>query len=253
MPYPVVNDKEARIWWKAWSDSSDPTAPPESPPPEKSEYGDSHDWHQIVTSTLGKLHELYDKVESNSEKMSTDRFEAQACTVIHDELPEDEALADSGFWIWVATGPGLDLVIRRYPIKEREGKPSKIPGRDNFTSSNARETFFYRMWVRAHLAHDKNRTDPYQLARAGDVDFWRSHVFRQMASEAKPMLAAFIEFQYPNGSEGSKRLKQEEVRKLVKYIKRASANIVIETLNKAEARSMIERQWAKIETQKETK
>jgi hypothetical protein len=144
----------------------------------------------------------------------------------------------------MATTPGLGLIRRRYPGKG----DAQIPDRLNFTSASARETFFYRLWVRAELAHDPALQDPYELARYGDIDFWRSHVFRQMSTETAPLLAAFIRFQHPSGPDGKKRLTQEQIRELVKYMRRAAANVLVEALDEEEAARFVKEQWNKIQT-----
>lgn len=262
MPYPIVKDEAARAWWKAWSDSEDKLTPPEPPEEEVSLNGEDRDWPRIVRDLLTDLEQLYGRVDDhapNTEtpgflarvfgqarqygKMTNERFEAKACVMIHKDLPNDEALADPEFWIWLATRPGLELVRRRYPPTEK--KP--LPDRNNFTSSNARETFFYRLWMRADLARDAKRRDPYELAVYGDIDFWRSHVFRQMSTETEPLLAAFIAFQHPNGPDGEKRLSQGDIRELVKYMRRAAANIMVEMLDEDGARAFVEAQWQKIQ------
>lgn len=148
--------------------------------------------------------------------MTNDLFEATACVAVHQTLPRDAALADPEFWIWGATGPGLELIRRRYPPKMKKDadgeKRLAIADLKNFTSASARETFFYRLWIRAELAHDPALADPYEFTRYGNIDFWRSHVFRQMSTETGPLLAAFIRFQHPDGPDGKKRLTQDEIR-----------------------------------------
>lgn len=262
MPYPIVRDEVARAWWKAWSESDNASTPPEPPEEDVSPDGDELDWPGIVRELIEELESLYSKVDGASkgagtqgilgrvrgrarryEGLSNERFEAKACVIIHQSLPRDEALADPAFWIWLATRPGLDLVQRRYAPSDK--KP--IPDRNNFTSGNARETFYYRLWMRAELAYDDGRSHPYELAAYGDVDFWRSHVFRQMSTETGPLLAAFIAFQHPNGPNGEKRLSQGDIRELVKYMRRAAANIMVETLNEEDAQAFVEGQWQKIQ------
>lgn len=262
MPYPIVREDAARAWWKAWSEIEDAATLPEPPEEDVSPDGNDHDWPGIAQGFIEELEGLYGRVDGKSkgggaqgvlgrvrdrarriEGLSNERFEAKACVIIHQALPRDEALADPAFWIWLATRPGLDLVRRRYPPSEK--KP--IPDRNNFTSGNARETFYYRLWMRAELAYDHGRSDPYELAEYGDVDFWRSHVFRQMSTETGPLLAAFIAFQHPNGPDGEKRLSQGDLRDMVKYMRRAAANIMVETLNEEEAQAFVEGQWRKIQ------
>lgn len=265
MPYPIVTETAARLWWNAWKAGGDAGSPPQTPEPEASIEGAEHDWSRIVDRLMDDLGSLYDSVDrhetrrregvveriskaigsrsaSPSGRMTNDRFEAAACVLVHEALPRDAALADPEFWIWMATGPGLDLIRRRYPGKG----DAQIPDRLNFTSASARETFFYRLWVRAELACDPALKDPYELARYGDIDFWRSHVFRQMSTETGPLLAAFIRFQHPDGPEGKKRLSQSEIRELVKYMRRAAANVLVEVLDEDEAERFLEEQWQKI-------
>lgn len=259
MPYPIVTDAAARLWWKAWKESDKVDEPPPSPEPDTSVEGGDHDWSGVVARLMDDLNALYQAGDKPREAkrggrrggkrskdagvpMTSDRFEATACIMVHKALPRDAALADPEFWIWMATSPGLSLIRRRYPPS---GK-AQIPDRLNFTSGSARETFFYRLWVRAELAHDPALADPYELARYGDVDFWRSHVFRQMSTETGPMLAAFIRFQHPKGPDGEKRLSQHEIRDLVKYMRRAAANMLVETLDEQQAARFVEEQWQKV-------
>lgn len=264
MPYPIVRDEVARAWWKKWANNETAEPPEWAPEEDVRPDGADLDWPSIVGDVITELEGMYGRVDGPesqpaagrfarlrgrakaTSRMTNERFEAAACVQIHKALPMDDALADPEFWIWLATRPGLDLIRRRYPPTEK--KP--VPDRNNFTSSSARETFFYRLWIRAELAHDTRRVDPYELAAYGDVDFWRSHVFRQMSTETGPLLAAFVEFQHPNGPDGEKRLSQDEIRELVKFIKRAAANIMVETLDEEEAKAFVEAQWRKIQVSK---
>lgn len=272
MAYPILTDSAVRTWWNAWKECGSVDEPPARPEPDTCVEGGDHDWPGIVARLMDDLGFLYDAVDKPKEApragvvsrflagrakdeavpLTNDRFEAAACVVVHEALPRDAALADPEFWIWMATGPGLDLIRRRYPGKGEV----QIPDRLNFTSANARETFFYRLWVRAELAHDPVLADPYELARYGDIDFWRSHVFRQMSTEAPAVLRAFIVHQYPDGPEGKRRTETPElvteegkrvleIRDFIKFMKRAAANIVVDMLEEEEAARFVEEQWQK--------
>lgn len=274
MAYPIVTDASARLWWKTWKESGRLDEPPEAPEADTSAEGRDLDWSAIIAQLMDALSALYDRVDgkghadrsgvlsrlpkafqrqagAKAKALTSDRYEAEACVEVHKALPRDAALADPEFWIWMATGPGSDLIRRRYPPrlkKEPDGVETwAIADIKNFTQANARETFFYRLWVRAELAYDPTLDDPYELARYGDIDFWRSHVFRQMSTEAGPLLAAFIRFQHPEGLDGDKRLSQEEIRELIKYMKRAAANVLVETLDEQGAEGFVEEQWQKIQ------
>lgn len=275
MPYPIVADTAARLWWKTWADNdtADPPAPPEA---DTSPDGAPHDWSGLVQSLVDDLGALYARVEGGETAsrrglvgriaealgargdgdapMSNDRFEAAASVAVHSALPRDAALADPEFWIWMATGPGQALILRRYPPRRTTDDQGverwKIPDRKNFTSSNAQETLFYRLWIRAELAHDPALGDPYELARYGDIDFWRSHVLRQKLTEAGPVLRAFIRHQYPDGPDGKRRSSVAEIRQMIKHMKRAAANVMVEALDDEEAARFVEEQWRKTQTSK---
>lgn len=248
MPYPIVTDLDARKLHRAWLEGADEEALLLALEEHVSPDGDDINWEAIVSSMIHDLETLYDRVDGrNDKRLSNDRFEAMACSIIHKSLPSDDALADPEFWIWLSTVPGRALIKRRYV---GQGGKVRIPDRLNFTSPSARETFFYRLWIRAELAYDPERLDAYELAGYGDIDFWRSHVNRQMSSETGPLLKAFIKFQHPNGPTGDKRLSQAEIRQLVKLMRRAAANVMVEALDDDGAQRFVEDQWRKMQTMK---
>lgn len=245
MPYPTIDDATARAWWREWNRSAEATGgrcePPEPPDAERSERGGDHDWPRLADEVVADLSGGLERAKS------TAAFEAEACTLLHDRLPRDRALSDPGFWIWFAVVPGLPLALERYGETEK----TPIPNVLNFTSRSAKETLFYRLWVRAEVALDPNRPDPYELARYGDVDFWRSHMFRQTFSEHRDLLTALVKFQYPSGPNGPPRLKgknQSELRELVKYLRRACANVTVEMMDESRAAAFVESEWRKIES-----
>ena len=173
----------------------------------------------------------------------TAKFEAAACVLLHRRLPSDEALTDPGFWVWFAVVPGLALIRERYPTP---GKPY-VPGVENFTSRTVKETLFYRARVRAEVARDPSREDPDELARYGDVDFCRSHMFRQTFAEHRDLLTALVAFQYPEGPPRLRGKNQAELRELVKYLRRACANLTVEMMDEERARRFVETEWNKVE------
>jgi len=245
MTYPTIDEREARAWWRAWNEAakaSDPPArcePPTPPATRKNDLGRPHEWSRIAGELVEDLIALIESADNYA------RFEAAAGVMIHRKLPFDLALSDPEFWTWFAVEPGRELVLARY----RETEASPIPGRNNFTSPSGKETLFYRLWLRSDLAYDSNAEDPYWLAKYGDIDFWRSHVFRQLFAEHRPLVAAFARFQYPDGPEGGARLKgknQSHIRALVKYLKRALANVDAGLMDEDRAMTFIENQWDKV-------
>ena len=244
MPYPVLDDVAARAWWREWKRDAEtagrPCEPPEVPSADRAEGGGDHDWSAIAGEAVAELRRTLAPGDG------TAKFEAAACVLLHRRLPSDEALTDPGFWVWFAVVPGLALIRERYPATET--KP--VPDVQNFTSRSAKETLFYRLWVRAEVAREPSREDPYELARYGDVDFWRSHMFRQTFAEHRDLLTALVAFQYPEGPEGPPRLRgknQAELRELVKYLRRACANLTVEMMDEERARRFVETEWNKVE------
>ena len=156
MPYPIVSRASANRWFREWKDSGNPVEPPESPIADISHDGENHDWESATAKLMKILGKLHDMVESNRDVENPDdadgpigkalvkrpdpaarrnkdeRFESAACILVRESLPRDiVAFADPEFWHWIATGPGLGLIMSRY-IKNDE---ARIPDGLNFTSS----------------------------------------------------------------------------------------------------------------------
>lgn len=269
MKYPIVKAEMAREWWFQWRQeclqANERVAPPQAGSVNEKECTGPEGFREIVLEAVEHLHELYDSVDGESSHMTTNRFESEAAVVMHHDVPECEALGDPDFWIWCAVKAGPELISRRYPLsskdreqlsigteetddspdseKPRRKKADWIPDKKNFFSSSARESFFYRLWIRGRLGFFADELEPYALARCGDVDFWRSHIFRQQSLEAEALRAEFIRFQFPEGSNGKPRLSQNKIRALIKRMRRAAANVVVDGLDRKQSREFIERQW----------
>lgn len=268
MRYPVLSPDRARDWWFQWKRKCESDLERVPPPACEGagvrECEGPADFENQVNEAISELANLYD---DQAEFANSNRLEAEASVAFHSRLEFCEALADPEFWIWCAVVAAPELVSRRYPLTEAQKSnllapsdmssdgthtPSSskslswIPGKENFFSPNARETFFYRLWIRGQLGRFDEEADPYELARCGDIDFWRSHIFRQQSLEASGLRAEFIRFQYPDGPNGSPRLNQGEIRSLIKQMKRAAANEVFEHLDREQCRNFIERQWTEV-------
>lgn len=251
MSYPIVKDAVARQWYKTWTESCLDQKPAqrvnvESPAVGTALGGDDHDWPGIAE----KVMEALDVVLSESDAT----FESEGAIVLYEALPDDAALRDPEFWIWLATVPGRSLILKRYPVKEwmasegdvaEDEKPSKnpLPDRNNFFGSSARETLFFRLWVRAQMGYAEAE-DPWEFVRPGMVDFWRSHVFRQLYAHHRPFLHAFVDFQFPSSPDTDRteaRLNTSKIRILARELSLACANVVIETLDQAQCAALIQR------------
>lgn len=157
-------------------------------------------------------------------------FEGEACPEMHRGLPFDpRMLADYEWWTWLGVFHFRELVDWRHGSETTGAAPT------NFGIGNGSENFLYRMWLRADAGYDPRRTDPYELARRGDQDFWRSHVFRQGYGRCRALVRALVLYQFPDGSSGNPTLKTNEIRELAKRLRRMHPNVVFECLSDEDA------------------
>lgn len=164
------------------------------------------------------------------------KFEAEACEIVHRNIPRDDPamLADPDFWTYLSVVKLRDLVEWRY------GGRAKL---ENFgLGPDHKEGLVYRLWLRGELGFDPgNAQDPYRLAKMGDQDFWRSHVFRQSYGQCRNLVHALLRFQF---DAGKPVLSTEQIRELAKRLRRLQANVIFETLSADEAAEIVEREAA---------
>ena len=251
MTYPSIAETSARIWYREWKDACLSQSPatrvpaPESPKVVLWDGGEGIDWEDLCASLCEELSKL-----STSEDQAT--FEREGALLVHHTLPDDPALRDVGFWYWLAIVPGREVILDRYGEPEQPGQGSDqppknpLPHSENFFGANARENLFFRLWIRGEMAREPGYPDPYEYARPGLIDFWRSHVFRQLYAHHRPFMEAFIDFQFPEteGSRGTPRLNTSGIRTLAKELKLACANISVEALDRTQSATLIERVYA---------
>ncbi len=168
------------------------------------------------------------------------RFEGLAAKIVHETLPaEPEVLGDPEFWIWLAVVCFSDLVEWRYGNKEGGTKQA------NYGVGSRNENLLYRLWLRAELVLDEGHQDRYHLVEAGQIDFYRSHLFRQGYANARTFARALLQFQYPK-SDSAPHLKIQQIRDLVKRLRRLRTNLLLEILHEEECRAVIEMEAAVI-------
>lgn len=166
-------------------------------------------------------------------------FEGKASRLVHSILPEDPALlGDPDFWIWLAVVCFPDIVEWRYG-SQAEG--TKLA---NYGVGARTENLLYRLWLRAELVLDEGHKDRYHLADAGQVDFYRSHLFRQGYANARTFARALLRFQYPHSDPAAPNLKVFQIRDLVKRLRRMRSNLFLEILPEDECRAVIEAEAA---------
>ena len=163
------------------------------------------------------------------------RFEALAARAVHEGVPNHpEVVGDPDFWIWLAVVQFRDIVEWRY------GNPPEGTGLANYGIGARVENLLYRSWLRAELLLDEDARDRYHLSEAGQIDFYRSHLFRQGYANARNFARALLRFQYPHKDRAAPNLKVGQIRELVKRLRRLRANLFLEILEEGECRKVIE-------------
>jgi hypothetical protein len=161
-------------------------------------------------------------------------FEGRAARIVHQIMPSDaEMLCDPEFWTWLAIVCFPELVEWRYGNPDGGTKPA------NYGIGSRTDNFLYRLWLRAELTLDDSNEDRYHLAEAGQIDFYRSHLFRQGYANARNFARALLRYQYPNKDRAAPRLKILQIRDLVKRLCRMRSNLFLEILPEEECREVI--------------
>jgi hypothetical protein len=180
-------------------------------------------------------------VDGMKSQKNANHFEAQAARAIHERVVvPPEILADPDFWLWMAAVHFTDIVEWRY------GNPENGTGLANYGIGARSENLMYRLWLRADLVLDETAKDRYHLCRRGQIDFYRSHLFRQGYANARNFARALLRFQYPHGDVAAPFLKVEQIRELVKRLRRLRANLFVEILDEQECQRCIEDEFSRL-------
>jgi len=186
---------------------------------------------RLVTDLSNLKNEFPDRLRRRDQEGG--RFEQRACEIVHRCLSgyPREVLADMDFWTWLAVAKLSSLVEWRFGTEGRQVKP------ENYGIGKRVENMLFRLWLRADLVKEENTKDPYELARTGDQDLWRSHIIRQGYANARTITKALLRLQA--GRLRAKRLNIDGIRELAKRLRRLRANVVFEYLTAEQAESLI--------------
>ncbi len=239
MSYPFFSRAETKAYLTATAEEFGGAAATTLPDVHFNPEGDDLDWEDLAEKVQVQLGNLIAELGPDGKKTGSE-FEASAGPMIHRTLPEHPALADPEFWIWLVVGYGRDIVRWRY---------GDTKNMSNFGVGGAGENLFYRLWLRAEIAYAPGTDDPYRLARYGDIDFWRSHIFRQSYGDARIFARALLEFQFPASRKGKSRLKIIQIRSLAKHLKRARSNLFFEVMSSSRATQFIESEWNRLSSE----
>jgi hypothetical protein len=162
-------------------------------------------------------------------------FEAKACGLVHATLPFDAvAMSDKRFWTWLAVAELPELVEWRHGTEER---PADFK---NYGIGGPVENLFFRMWLRADIAHDDKAGDPYWIAKIDDQDIWRSHILRVRYACNRSLAKQLVLYQHPSMTEST--LSIDQVRELSKRLKRLQANLTYAYLDEEQIGKVIAEQ-----------
>ena len=166
-------------------------------------------------------------------------FEAKASRLVHASVPaKSDMLSDPDFWVWLSVVHFPEIVEWRYRYRNR--KTETFAKLENYGIGSRSENLMYRLWLRAELVLDAEAKDRYHLTDAGQIDFYRSHLFRQGYANVRNFSRALLRYQYPNRNVTEPRLKTIEIRELVKRLRRMRSNLFLEILAEEDCRAVIE-------------
>jgi hypothetical protein len=99
-------------------------------------------------------------------------------------------LSELGFWRWLSnvalSGYFWHFIAWRYEKKEQVNWGITSP-------RNAVEVLLYRSWLRGQKMFDGALEDPYEYAKRGTSDVWRSHILRQDFGKDVNFVRAFLD------------------------------------------------------------
>jgi hypothetical protein len=206
--------------------------------------GDGKDLDQtFVGDLVADLAALKAKYPSDGMKSpkSANQFEGDAARAIHKRVKVSaEVLADADFWLWLAVAHFSDIVEWRY------GNLVDGTGLANYGIGARSENLIYRLWLRADLVFDDAAVDSYHLCQCGQIDFYRSHLFRQGYANVRNFSRALLRFQYPKKDTTEPNLPVNQIRELVKRLRRLRTNLFLEVLDEKECRKVIEDEAVRI-------
>lgn len=204
--------------------------------------GDGPELNQTFVDGLREeLGEIRASYPDGLNQKDANLFEARAARAVHEGVPHHtEMLADPDFWIWLAVAHFGEIVEWRY------GEPEAGTSVANYGVGARNENLLYRLWLRAELVLDEEAKDRYHLVGSGQIDFYRSHLFRQGYANARTFARALLRYQYPKADPSAPHLKVNQIRELVKRLRRLRANLFLEILGESECLSVIETEAASV-------
>ena len=201
--------------------------------------GDSLD--PILSEASNAIVHLKHASSSSSNRVDPASFDSKAAVAFHStirarcNLPPDIE-GRRRFWIWLALAKMYDVIEWRH---HRDGGAHPA----NYGLGSRERNYAWLLWFRAELSYDEKAADPYELTRRGSIDFWESGILRPRYSACRPLVRAFIRYQYPAELSGKPRLHPTNpngARQLYKILRRRHATMALELLDDSDAYSLID-------------
>jgi hypothetical protein len=204
------------------------------------EHAEGADFDESVLPELAAgLYEIVDNLGEPRPQNFGAEFERSAAPLVHQVLRlEAMAAGDARFWRWLSFAMGGELGML---VDWRYGSPGQPALAKYFGFGQPKESLYGYLWMRANAVYDKERPDPYELSRVGDVDIWQSHVIRVDFGSVPAVARAFVELVHPKGA--SQALSREDYRDLAVEVTRRNASAAFELFDASAAAKFVSQIW----------
>jgi len=187
MRIPTISNETATTIWVAMEDKGQCDA---SDLPIEFVGDDSHarltslDLSDLADD-LDAIHEEFKKKYPNGlPKSAGGQVDSQIVVPVHKHLSalaDISQLSQIGFWRWLSNSASNGKFWRfiEWRFSDKDGKPKQQINWGITNPSRLYEVYLFRAWLRAHMMYDDTSADPYEYAKKGGSDIWRSHILRQ--------------------------------------------------------------------------
>ena len=239
MRYPTVDLGEAKRVLEAWRNGA---ALEPSVHWQGSEKAPRFDV-DLVEDVVEALHDLRRELgePEDGPRNFWAMFEGRAAELVHELLELPALIAtDHEFWLWFVFGSGHEapgkLVSWRHVSAD---SPFGTQDANFGLTTDLEKGFFSRLWLRAHLLHDPSAADPYEYAKRGSQDLWRSHLFRTEYGMVPVVAKAFLRFAFPDEDPDRASVPNDVLRAMAKELRRRNATSAFELLDDESAQSLM--------------
>lgn len=243
MTYPALTRKDTAAYVEGRRDGTLSEA--NLSPEERG--SDSDDNYDAIITTLDKVKAEFSAADLSkfTSQQLKDGLEGPLSVVLHEGLKGMPAylLSDMDFWRFCSAYL-FDFVEWRNKKDDKS-----LPSLENYAAKanglNNRNCTAHRMFDRAHIAHiggtQAGLADPYEYAKFGASDVWRSHVLRPLHGNAPVLVHEVV------GDVKAGKLPTSKVRPLAKHLQRVRANVLFEVLDQPQARDLLDRETQRVE------